>query len=252
MRIEVKITTQNQAIVLPSSHNHILQGFIYSLMEASLRRKIHEQGFQYEKRRFRLFTFSRLYGKFRNIDNQFHFTPPVKLIISSSQKEILQSIAENLVKTDKFYIGKNEVFIESINVLPQPQFRDKLIIKMLSPVTCYSTLKKADGRKKTYYYSPFEQEFPLFIKENLRKKFKLIYGSDNCFEFNISPYRVSARDEKIIIYNRNNKDKGTVIKGWMGLYEISGSKKALELAYDVGLGAKNSQGFGCWEAINNN
>jgi len=202
MRIEVKITTQNQAIVLPSSHNHILQGFIYSLMEASLRRKIHEQGFRYEKRRFRLFTFSRLYGKFRNIDNQFHFTPPVKLIISSSQKEILQSIAENLVKTDKFYIDKNEVFIESINVLPQPQFSDKLIIKMLSPITCYSTLKKADGRKKTYYYSPFEQEFPLFIKENLRKKFKLIYGSDNCFEFNISPYRVSARDEKIIIYNR--------------------------------------------------
>ncbi|RLC36136.1 CRISPR-associated endoribonuclease Cas6, partial [candidate division Kazan bacterium] len=171
-----------------------------------------------------------------------------RLIISSSQKEILQSIAENLVKTEKFYIGKNEVFIESINVLPQPVFRGKLIIKMLSPITCYSTLKKADGSKKTYYYSPFEQEFPLFIKENLRKKFQLIYGRDNDFEFNISPYRVSARDEKIIIYNRSSTDRGTVIKAWMGFYEISGSPRVLKLAYDVGLGVKNPQGFGCWEA----
>lgn len=122
---------------------------------------------------------------------------------------------------------------------------------MLSPLTCYSTLKKGDGSRKTYYYSPFEEEFSVLIKENLRKKYKVVFGNTNGFDFSIKPRRVLPQDQKIIIYNRNRTNKGTVIKAWMGFYELSGSKKALELAYDVGLGAKNSQGFGCWEKAGN-
>ena len=249
MRIEVVISSAQKKVTLPLSHNHILQGFVYSLMEASLRRKIHEDGFKYEKRAFKLFTFSRLYGKFERGPQEFIFSPPLKLIIASSQNDILQSVVEGLVKTDRFYIGKNEVFIEMINVLPKPDFRDKTIIKMLSPLTCYSTLKKGDGGKKTYYYSPFEKEFSALIEGNIRKKYKVVFGNDADFNFNISPYRVFPKDEKIIIYNRSKDNKGTVIKAWMGLYELSGLPKALELSYDTGLGAKNSQGFGCWQII---
>jgi CRISPR-associated endoribonuclease Cas6 len=39
--------------------------------------------------------------------------------------------------------------------------------------------------------------------------------------------------------------KGTVIKGWTGLYEVKLPEPYFRLAYDAGLGAKNAQGFGC-------
>lgn len=116
------------------------------------------------------------------------------------------------------------------------------MIRMLSPVTMYSTLKTPTGRKKTYYFSPFESEFSELLEGNLKKKYEALYRSEpNGLSFSIEPIGVSKRDEKIIDY------KGTVIKSWMGRYRLSGSLELMKLAYDTGLGAKNSQGFGCFE-----
>ncbi|GAI77595.1 unnamed protein product [marine sediment metagenome] len=36
----------------------------------------------------------------------------------------------------------------------------------------------------------------------------------------------------------------TPIKAWLGTYQIHGKPELISLAYDTGLGSKNSQGFG--------
>ena len=41
--------------------------------------------------------------------------------------------------------------------------------------------------------------------------------------------------------------KNTVVKAWSGIYERTGPPDLLRLAFDCGLGAKNSQGFGMIE-----
>ena len=46
------------------------------------------------------------------------------------------------------------------------------------------------------------------------------------------------RDQKVLNF------KGTVIKGWTGLYEAKLPEPYFRLAYDAGFGAKNPQGFG--------
>ncbi|HEX30478.1 TPA: CRISPR-associated endoribonuclease Cas6, partial [Candidatus Poribacteria bacterium] len=43
--------------------------------------------------------------------------------------------------------------------------------------------------------------------------------------------------------------RDTVIKGWTGVYELDLPEPFFHLAYDAGLGAKNSQGFGMVEII---
>jgi len=48
---------------------------------------------------------------------------------------------------------------------------------------------------------------------------------------------------KLLIY------KGTVIKAWMGIYSLMLPRVLFEIAFDSGIGAKNSQGFGMIEAI---
>ena len=244
MRIEINLSAETP-LILPKSHNHLLQGFIYSLLDPLLRKRLHKEGYPYEKRRFKLFTFSRLLGKVKMFKEYFQFNPPLKLIISSPKDEILQSLAEGLLKSPEVILGKNTVYIDSINVAARPSFNHKVTIKMLSPVTIRSTLYGADGSKKSYYYSPFEKEFCRLIKENLRKKYKIVFNKNlgHDFEFSIKPQKVPPSSEKIIIY------KGTVIKAWMGIYEIKGNPEVIVLSYDTGLGAKNSQGFGCWEKL---
>ena len=130
-----------------------------------------------------------------------------------------------------------------MEVSDTPINQDKLKIRMLSPITIYSTLSKANGGKKTYYYSPFENEFSQLISENAKKKFKAFYGKEPNGEIQLISLNVNKSNERIIFY------KGTVIKGWMGIYEVSGDPELIKLTYDAGLGGKNSQGFGCFEVL---
>ena len=43
--------------------------------------------------------------------------------------------------------------------------------------------------------------------------------------------------------------KDTIIKGWLGEYYLNGDPELLRVALDAGLGAKNSQGYGCCELV---
>jgi CRISPR-associated endoribonuclease Cas6 len=43
--------------------------------------------------------------------------------------------------------------------------------------------------------------------------------------------------------------KDTVIKGWLGKYMLTGDLKLIRLVFSVGIGAKNSQGFGMLEPV---
>jgi len=135
--------------------------------------------------------------------------------------------------------------IESVEVEPKISPPSRPVqVKTLSPITVYSTLYTREGKRKTYYYTPWEKEFSSLILENLRKKIhafrgeNIPYQSDNHY---IKPLRVSRRDEKIVKY------KGTIIKGWMGIYELYLPMEYFPFAYHAGLGSKNSQGFGMIE-----
>jgi CRISPR-associated endoribonuclease Cas6 len=59
----------------------------------------------------------------------------------------------------------------------------------------------------------------------------------------VRPVRVQPRDRKLIYY------KGFVVQAWTGQYELKLPPGYLELAYDAGLGGKNSQGFGMVEVM---
>lgn len=55
--------------------------------------------------------------------------------------------------------------------------------------------------------------------------------------------KVSSRDQKIVYYGN------TLIKGWMGVYQLIGDPVLLRFAYQAGIGFKNPQGFGILEVM---
>ncbi len=171
---------------LPIQYNHIVQGFIYnSMTDGDFSAFMHDEGFKHGKRQFKLFTYSRLEGEFRLLkrEDKILLKPPFKL--------------------------------NSINIENPPIFRDKARIKFLSPVVTYSTIEDK-GVRYTYYYSPWHDNFSELLLKNLLKKYEVIYGEEvKDPHFKLYPIgRENVKYQKIIKY------KNTIVKGWMGIYDV--------------------------------
>lgn len=244
MRLLIELSSEKDFTV-PIHYNYYVQSFLYNSISPKLAEILHNQGFPVGKRKFKLFTFSRIFGEYRIDKNRgkISFDSPFKLVVSSVMKEFIEEIGEELMRKEKVRISSRKISLNSVEVSDLSIDRDKLGIKMLSPVTIYSTLSRADGKKKTYYYSPFEREFSQLISENAKKKFRAFYEKEPEGEIRLTPLNVNNGNEKIMYY------KDTVIKGWTGLYELSGDRELMKMVYDTGLGGKNSQGFGCFEIL---
>lgn len=243
--MKINITLKASSFfILPVEHGILLQGMVYQIMDdPALRSYLHEHGFMLEKRKFKLFTFSRLMGKSVSLDRSrggMVFTPPLQMVICSPLDYIIQEIGTGLMRQGEVRLGDKRLEVEDISVeKPQPG-GSRIRVHMLSPLTVYSTLPRGEKGKFTYYYSPYEPRFKELVRNNLAKKYQLIYGYfPPDLPFNIYPVKIRERDFKITRF------KGNIVKGWMGEYELYGSTDLLQVALDAGLGSKNSQGYGC-------
>jgi len=252
MRLNITFAPLKKEVTFPLNYNYGLQSFIYHHISEKLATFLHEKGYLVGKRRFKLFTFSRFSGKFK-IDfphEEIMFIGPFHFYVSSPIDNFIQQFAEDLIKSEEVKLFKESVAIASIQANSAPPMQSSLVMRMLSPLTVYSTFFSPQGKKKTYYYSPFEKEFSKLIKENLTKKYQALYKAiPSNDDFTIIRIKVTKNSEKIIKYTPK-KGSYTVIKGWMGVYKVEGNPELIRLGYEAGLGSKNPQGFGMFE-INN-
>jgi CRISPR-associated endoribonuclease Cas6 len=250
MRLRISLVAEEAPLLVPIQYNHLLQGLIYNNLDKALSEWLHEEGYSYGTRRFKLFTFSRLFGK-REVENgRIRFSGPAHFYLSAVDAEVLGSLAEHLLKKPSVRLGSAECRVAEVGVEPEPEVdpANPVRVKVLSPITAYSTLSTPDGRKKTYYYSPQEREWGEALISNLKRKAKALgWAADvdeDLKEAWVRPYKVRMADQKILNF------KGTVIKGWTGLYEVKLPEPYFRLGYDAGFGAKNAQGFGMVDVIN--
>lgn len=245
MRLRIGLAAENRlSIELPIQYNYLLQGLIYANLEPALASWLHQRGNAYGSRSFKLFTFSRLFGKRSIGEGRIRFNGPFHFYLSAVDAEILGSLAEHLLKRPVVRLGKAECRVQEVGVEPEPEIDPTIPIRVqtLSPITAYSTLNTPDGRKKTYYYAPTEKEWSDALIANIGRKAKACgWASDtdsDLAEGWVHPYKVRSGDQRILNF------KGTIIKGWTGLYEVKLPEPYFRLAYDAGFGAKNAQGFG--------
>lgn len=231
-------------VELPIQYNHLVQGLIYTNLDRALASWLHEKGNAHGSRSFKLFVFSRLFGERSMGVGRIRFNGPFHFYLSAVDAEILGSLAEHLLKKPVVRLGKAECRVQEVGVEPEPeiQLAKPIRVKTLSPITAYSTLNTADGRKKTYYYAPTEKEWSEALIANIGRKAKALgWASDTDGDLSeawVRPYKVRSGNQKVLNF------KGTVIKGWTGLYEVKLPEPYFRLAYEAGLGSKNAQGFG--------
>lgn len=243
MRIKLMFDSNN-LICLPYKYNVFLRNLIYQLLPSEFASFLHDIGYKYEKRSFKLFTFSRIIGKRikdkRNRKYPLVFNKRIYVYVASPINKILEYVASSALTNEEIMLGDNRCFLRSIEVEKSPEFSERVKIKMLSPMSIRSTFFTHNNTQKSYYYSPFEREFSELMKRNMVKKYKIVYGEKMNGDLKIKP--LGRVRERIVI-----GDRGFVIKAWDGIYELQGSPELIKLSYSTGLGEKNSLGLGMWE-----
>ena len=218
---------------------------LYKSLPKFLSEFLHNIGFFYNGRKFKLYTFSKIQSQYFKIykdTKRISFKTPITIFISSAVNEITRSLGETFLKKDIIKLGKNELYLEEMEILNSPKIENSEIkIKTLSPITAYQTFEKENGRKFYKYYNPSEPQFERLLKENAKKKYEIITGKNiKNFQFEIKPLKT----RKALI-----KYKDFMIEGYDGEFLIKTQPDILKTIYDAGLGAKNSQGFGMVEML---
>jgi len=247
LRFWINLEAKNATLSLPLAYNSLVQGFIYHHLDETLSQQLHEEGTHLGKRKFRMFTFSNLLGRYHIEGTRIEFSGPVRLCIGSVHEKFLESLAEHLLENRQIQLGCASCKIQNIEIDSLPKLSGPVKVRTLSPITTYSTLTTADSRKKTYYYNPFESDWEKQLLANLRRKAQALgWGEARLAGLegaHIRPVRVDKRNLRIMRY------RDTVIKAWTGIYELNLPEPFFLLAYDAGLGAKNPQGFGMVEVM---
>ncbi|MBT1248357.1 MULTISPECIES: CRISPR-associated endoribonuclease Cas6 [unclassified Thermosipho (in: thermotogales)] len=241
--MQVKITFAFKNLVLPFAYNRILQAMVLKwLGDEKYSRFIHEEGFTYGQRKYKLFTFSKLFGEFK-IDRKkklITFFEMADFYIAAHDDKFIEYLANTLLRDDFSFINNQKVEIIGIELKKfVPKKKIKIVTK--SPITVYST-EIINGKRWINYFTPFDEEFYKLIVDNLVRKYKAFYNILPDEMVSIKHVGKNPK-EQIIVY------KNTVIKAWHSIFEMKGNKKLLELAFNSGIGSKNSIGFGCIDLI---
>jgi len=274
MRIKISYESKEKGLLLPLHYNYYLESLIYHTFSKEVATILHDEGFAFDKRRFRLFTFSRILNKgkkvtdrqfkalkkelniknylaFRSrrkttVDEALYFNNGISFYFSSVKDFIIEDMGNRAISLPNSSLLDQDIFIKSIEVLTPPKFENKMNIKMLSPLTMYSTVKTSDGNNKTYYYSPYEKEFSGLITKNAKKKYKTAYNKEIEGNLQLTPLHFEERRNRAVIYFKNTR-----IDGWTGVFKLEGNPELIKITYDTGLGGKNPEGFGMWEPFEN-
>ncbi len=241
MHLSILLEPASNSFEVPVQYNYPVQAAIYQALTKDVGGFFHNVGFEHGGRSFKMFAFSRLIGKSTLDRNKMtiHFEGPVTLVVSSPIPQFCSSLATGLLKLGTVKIDKEALRVTKVQISEPKVVGNSVDVRMLSPTVVYSTMTRYDGRKYTCYFSPGESEFESLTARNLSKKYEILTQSQPP---EIPAYSVKVKGNpklSVLTY------KGTVIKGYLCFLRLTGAEELLQVAIDAGLGAKNSQGFGC-------
>lgn len=235
-----------EKLTLPIHYNQLLQAFIYTnILDKELQVKYHDRGFvTTDGKHIKMFTFSRIFGKYTLEPNNrsITFFPPVRLTVSSVGSDFLSDFTEEVLRSNLLYLNGTKLLVKTFEPLSFKGEKEKVQIEMISPLTVYKTMT-TNGKRHTMYFSPWDEEFTELIQKNMMSKISALDRSSDATNVNLSVKPMMERDER---FQKIINFKDTVIKSWLGSYQLIGSEEMIQMAYYGGIGAKNSEGFGCF------
>lgn len=236
MRLEIILKGKNNFKV-PFNYNHILSAIIYNkIADLNFANELHSS------KSFKFFTFSQIYIPKRRIvkDGIIAKDGVISFYISSPNDFLIKSLVDGFLEDLEISFQNQKLTIQKIEALKTPEFSSKSEFKTLAPIIV-RTKKEIDGELKIWDLAPSDKFFKS-LENNLIKKY---------IKFN----NLTKTDKKINIYSDMNfvkRKRISINKGnatthhraYMMNLILEGDLDLIEFAYDVGIGEKNSMGFG--------
>lgn len=236
MRLEIILKGKNNFKV-PFNYNHILSAIIYNkISDLNFANELHSS------KSFKFFTFSQIYIPKRRIvkDGIIAKDGVISFYISSPNDFLIKSLVDGFLEDLEISFQNQKLTIQKIEALKTPEFSSKSEFKTLAPIIV-RTKKEIDGELKIWDLAPSDKFFKS-LENNLIKKY---------IKFN----NLTKTDKKINIYSDMNfvkRKRISINKGnstthhraYMMDLILEGDLDLIEFAYDVGIGEKNSMGFG--------
>jgi len=238
MRLKVVFSFRGR-IFLPWNYPDYLRGMFYEEIkkgDLKVARFVHEDGFQLEGKRYKLFTFSLLYPTHKEIrPNGIIMWDKANWFFSSPIPGIVEAFAMGISMEGQVRIGRIRCDIERIEVMPAPMFSEEMIFRTLSPIVASTGQRRGDKFSKVFLH-PDDPDFRRVLAENLVRKYKALFGEEPEGEIEIEPHE----PYKSRLFNVS----GTNVRGYEMRLKLKGDPILIKLAYEAGLGERNGQGFG--------
>ena len=251
MRLAVRCRL-DRSTAFPLNHQHQLAGLVYHLLGTSdvgYACFLHDEGYGGEgdgSRRFKLFVFSNVRAGRRRVEgNTLWLGPgPVEWLVGSPVEPFLQHCATGLLAAGSLSVAGETVPIEGVETVPAPRFRETTRFTCLTPIVASEPRPGGSAR----YLRPADGEaFSEAVRRNLARKHRVLHGrppEDDRLRLTFDPERLSRHRHggtKKITY------KDIDVIGAFLPFTLEGSPELMQVAWECGLGEKNSQGFGMVE-----
>ena len=233
MRLKLNLKAKKDFKV-PFSYNHILSSIIYNkIIDLDLAHNLHASN------SFKFFNFSQLNIPKRKIvdDGIISRNGKINFYLSSPNDLLIKNIVNGFVDNLEVKFKNETLLVEKIEALRTPDFKEKSEFKTLSPIN----IRDLNENNKRVDLAPSDKFFK-GIENNLIKKYCTFHDLESTDKkINVYSEMANVKRKRITIPKGPNT---TYHRAYMMDLILEGDIDLIEFAYDVGLGEKNSMGFG--------
>lgn len=247
MRIKVYFRPEREIEIIDINYNYYITSMIYNFLAESDKTftdKLHEEGYKLGSRHFKLFTFSQLrIKKYIVEESKIKVMDDSILYIGSPKLDFLYYLSDTLLKVERVKIGGGFFIVDHVDLIKDTNFSREERFYCLSPITT-STMEVVGNVKKERNVDIRDGKFVENLKNNLIRKYYLLYNQlpeDMNIEIQFDEKYVSNIKGKLIWF------KNVAIKAYSAPFTIKADPEIIKVAYECGVGDKNSAGFGMIE-----
>ncbi len=263
MRLEVSLTPFSSVYYLPYNYNYQLSSAIYNIYRNAspeFSAWLHDKGWRDDTGKpLKLFNFSKLFFDTVQAEQSLLKCGGMAKFIFSSpiDNSIIMHFVSGMMEQNTFNIELSNLIakfkIKDIKILKEPTFANgEQNFIMLNPMVA-SRSEINNGLHREHYIRPNEPELFDAVKHNLMRKYSIIHGEsyDGDFYFRLDEEYIRRKGgaDKIskLVSLRENSKSETRVKAFMCPLKIKAMPKMISVAYNCGIGQKNSMGFGMLE-----